>query len=143
MKIYHGIVMGDSVKVFVSDGAAYYPLQTHQDIRNHSPDGFNWGYGGSGPSQLALAILADHFGPAKPPETCPYCQSKMLHWKCTESECAYDGEKAGDNWKHIQGGIVHYMKFKMDVIARLTQGAPFKLDSDDIELWKEKQGVKV
>lgn len=28
-----------------------------QKLRNHSPDGFNWGYGGSGPSQLALAIL--------------------------------------------------------------------------------------
>jgi len=26
-------------------------------IINHSPDGFSWGYGGSGPSQLALAIL--------------------------------------------------------------------------------------
>lgn len=26
-------------------------------IRNHSPDGFNWGYGGSGPAQLSLAIL--------------------------------------------------------------------------------------
>jgi len=28
-----------------------------QNVYNHSPDGFNWGYGGSGPSQLALAIL--------------------------------------------------------------------------------------
>lgn len=28
-------------------------------IRNHSPDGFNWGYGGSGPAQLALAILLE------------------------------------------------------------------------------------
>lgn len=28
-----------------------------QKIINHSPDGFNWGYGGSGPAQLALAIL--------------------------------------------------------------------------------------
>lgn len=26
-------------------------------VRNHSPDGFNWGYGGSGPSQLSLAVL--------------------------------------------------------------------------------------
>lgn len=26
-------------------------------IINHSPDGFAWGYGGSGPAQLALAIL--------------------------------------------------------------------------------------
>lgn len=30
-----------------------------QKIWNHSPDGFEWGYGGSGPSQLALAILFD------------------------------------------------------------------------------------
>ena len=26
-------------------------------VRNHSPDGFNWGYGGSGPAQLALAVM--------------------------------------------------------------------------------------
>ncbi len=28
-----------------------------QKVYNHSPDGFNWGYGGSGPAQLALALL--------------------------------------------------------------------------------------
>lgn len=28
-----------------------------QRLFNHSPDGFAWGYGGSGPAQLALAIL--------------------------------------------------------------------------------------
>jgi hypothetical protein len=33
-------------------------LPTRLDLRNHSPDGFNWGYGGSGPAQLALAMLA-------------------------------------------------------------------------------------
>jgi len=31
--------------------------QYSQSIQNHSPDGFNWGYGGSGPAQLALAIM--------------------------------------------------------------------------------------
>ncbi len=30
-----------------------------QKIINHSPDGFNWGYGGSGPAQLALSILLE------------------------------------------------------------------------------------
>jgi hypothetical protein len=30
-----------------------------QDIINHSPDGFNWGYHGSGPAQLALALLLE------------------------------------------------------------------------------------
>ena len=28
-------------------------------VRKHSPCGFEWGYSGSGPSQLALAILFD------------------------------------------------------------------------------------
>lgn len=28
----------------------------------HSPDGFEWGYAGSGPSDLALSILADALG---------------------------------------------------------------------------------
>jgi hypothetical protein len=28
-----------------------------QKVINHSPTGFAWGYGGSGPAQLALAIL--------------------------------------------------------------------------------------
>lgn len=30
-----------------------------REIWNHSPDGFNWGYHGSGPAQLALALLYD------------------------------------------------------------------------------------
>ena len=35
-------------------------LEPRSDLWNHSPDGFEWGYGGSGPAQLALAILAHH-----------------------------------------------------------------------------------
>jgi len=38
------------------------PLNPRQELRNHSPTGFEWGYGGSGPAQLALAILAEHLG---------------------------------------------------------------------------------
>lgn len=30
-----------------------------QRLINHSPDGFAWGYGGSGPAQLALAVLLE------------------------------------------------------------------------------------
>ncbi len=33
------------------------PLAPSLKIRNHSPTGFSWGYGGSGPAQLALALL--------------------------------------------------------------------------------------
>jgi hypothetical protein len=35
-------------------------LDPRFDLHNHSPNGFEWGYGGSGPAQLALALLADH-----------------------------------------------------------------------------------
>lgn len=45
---------GDRVSVLV-DGE---PLDPRFDLRNHSPDGFEWGYGGSGPSQLSLALSA-------------------------------------------------------------------------------------
>ena len=38
------------------------PLDPRFDLSNHSPNEFEWGYGGSGPAQLALALLADHIG---------------------------------------------------------------------------------
>ena len=37
-------------------------LDPRLDLENKSPTGFAWGYPGSGPAQLALAILADHTG---------------------------------------------------------------------------------
>jgi hypothetical protein len=37
-------------------------LSLHLELGNHSPTGFAWGYGGSGPAQLALALLMDATG---------------------------------------------------------------------------------
>jgi hypothetical protein len=61
--IYWGDTLstGRQVLKVLRDGATT-PLALRLDLRNHSPDGFNWGYGGSGPSQLALALLADVVG---------------------------------------------------------------------------------
>jgi hypothetical protein len=58
MKEYRGIRIGDGATVTVNS----QPLNPRHDLRNHSPNGFEWGYSGSGPAQLALAILADHLG---------------------------------------------------------------------------------
>jgi hypothetical protein len=58
VKRYEGRRQGYAAIVTV-DGR---PLNPRLDLWNHSPTGFEWGYGGSGPAQLALAILADHFG---------------------------------------------------------------------------------
>lgn len=35
----------------------WHPLPLRLSVRGHSPTGFNWGYGGSGPAQLSLALL--------------------------------------------------------------------------------------
>ena len=58
MKAYEGRRTWSGAEVTV-DGK---PLDPRLDLRNHSPTGFEWGYGGSGAAQLALAILADHLG---------------------------------------------------------------------------------
>ena len=40
------------------DGGELSPDRS-QKVWNHSPDGFNWSYYGSGPAQLALALLLE------------------------------------------------------------------------------------
>jgi hypothetical protein len=56
LKRYEGTRTGHAVDVTVNGR----PLNPRLDLYNHSPTGFEWGYCGSGPAQLALAILADH-----------------------------------------------------------------------------------
>lgn len=45
----------------LQDGIGLDPRYS-QAIINHSPNGFNWGYEGSGPAQLALALLLEEVG---------------------------------------------------------------------------------
>jgi hypothetical protein len=53
--IIKGQVRGNNHAIQV-DGVALQ-LGPSLKIQSHSPDGFEWGYGGSGPAQAALAIL--------------------------------------------------------------------------------------
>jgi|SRR5579859_1133707 len=57
-KRYEGTRSGGTVFVTVNG----CELDPRLDLHNHSPNGFEWGYGGSGPAQLALALVADHLG---------------------------------------------------------------------------------
>jgi hypothetical protein len=52
-------------------------LTVHESLKvyNHSPDGFSWGYGGSGPAQLALAILL-----ACVPREMAICNYQQFKW---------------------------------------------------------------
>ena len=58
MKRYEG-KRADSQTVVTVNGL---PLDPRLDLCNHSPTGFEWGYRGCGPAQLALALLADALG---------------------------------------------------------------------------------
>ncbi len=63
MKIYRATRADEgigAVTVTEEDGRAY-ALRARFDLHNHSPSGLEWAYAGSGPAQLALALLADHF----------------------------------------------------------------------------------
>ena len=65
LKQYEGYIDNHGRQtVLVSDGAGnnLKRLNPRYDLVNHGPDGFSWGYCGSGPSQLALAICADLVG---------------------------------------------------------------------------------
>ena len=44
------------------DGQRIAELDPHFEVINKSPTGFAWGYGGSGPAQLAFALLAAVIG---------------------------------------------------------------------------------
>jgi Family of unknown function (DUF6166) len=73
MKTYYGTyremrmvgteILDDSYQVVVErKGLKPYALPLHLNVINHSPTGFCWGYNGSGPAQLALALLIDCLG---------------------------------------------------------------------------------
>jgi hypothetical protein len=65
MMIFHGVRGPGRCQVFwqSATGAVSMELPACNHLRNHSPDGFEWGYAGSGPAQLALAILVKVAGP--------------------------------------------------------------------------------
>lgn len=66
MRIYKGYRTSNGCRINVIDGQTMerrgLSLEKSLEVANHSPTGFEWGYGGSGPAQTALAILLDFFG---------------------------------------------------------------------------------
>ena len=58
MKVYQG-TRKDGVAQVTVDGQ---PLRPRPDLTSRGTSEFEWGYEGSGPTHLALAILADYLG---------------------------------------------------------------------------------
>ncbi len=134
MKTYKGERLKEGCEVYVTEEGKRYPLPMHLEIRNHSPSGFEWGYGGSGPAQLALALLADHIGPDPSPAVCPFCESAMKDWKCSEPECNFDGNHKlyAEEYKWLSVAKL-YQDFKAEIVAALDDR--WEIDSAALDRW--------
>ena len=121
MKVYSGtrlfdresITHGEAsvvVRDVVDDGPSDRRPLTH--VSYHSPDGFEWGYAGSGPADLALAILADYF--EEPPEFVLAALRSM--------------------WTPRSKAAALHQSFKERFVATEHRDE-WQLHSDDIEAW--------
>lgn len=66
------------------DGTVYTNVPHH--VVHHSPSGFEWGYGGSGPADLALCLLEDalirmDYADPMPPIDCYAGRCMSLAWR--------------------------------------------------------------
>lgn len=60
---FNGMRLKEGTEVSIVVDGVPRPLPFHLGVSAHSPGGFEWGYPGSGPSQLALAMCVELFGP--------------------------------------------------------------------------------
>jgi hypothetical protein len=115
-KIYRGkrCEPGVEVCVLVIDIRKRTRVRTLRHIPFHSPAGFEWGYQGSGPADLALAILVDYFR-ERPPRTGWLAGQKFSRWTVDST------------------AFTHHQDFKREIVARF--GDEWELDGVQIDTW--------
>lgn len=101
MKIYIGIGHDDQepgpARIYVSQPEGE-PEPLEHRVR-HSPDGFNWGYGGSGPADTARSILWDVLGREPAPELYQsFKRAYVSNWPMRPGECWRISEGEIANW---------------------------------------------
>ncbi len=103
----------DTVVLFSTDnGETWANLPLCLQHVNHSPTGFNWGYYGSGPAQLAFAILFRFF---------------RMEWKLSI--------ETAERFCKVTG---LYGQFKSAFIGRF--GDEWEIDGSQIAFWLEDMG---
>jgi hypothetical protein len=94
-------------EVVMLDGDAVTRLRHYP---YHSPTGFEWGYNGSGPAELARCILLDHYGVTP--------------------------QRRGALYPPVAGELpVSYQAFKFAVIGRLASSRAWSITTSEIEAW--------
>lgn len=91
------------------------PLPPYHHVWNHSPTGFGWSYAGSGPAQLALALLCDATGDIE--------LARELH---QEFKSAVVAPETRDQWfitdEWIQGWASAAVRFKEEARHQARKG---------------------
>ncbi len=107
MKKFIGNRTATAVTVFVVDGPDHRLLELEPSFKlaRHSPTGFEWGYSGSGPAQLALAMMLEYYLAA-----------------------GASIEDAGHT------ALAHHQEFKRQIVANMPD-TRWELTFDDIALW--------
>jgi hypothetical protein len=121
--IYIGTRDKDGIgEIVVKEGETghVWPLPPRLDLFNHSPTGLEWGYGGSGPSQAALAIMATHL---LRKENWPPVMKALKIMTLPEERLGVDD--------HEYLAICIYQRFKAAVIAGLPEEG-WELTEDEI-----------
>lgn len=117
---------GEASVLVVDDGGKSHDLPTRKEVYNHSPTGLEWGYGGSGPAQLSLAMLCDYFSLD--------AEGRELGRAIAVEIGRPLGESVGDE-KHkepIQMALRIYQEFKWSTVAKFDRVRGFVLTTGDI-----------
>jgi hypothetical protein len=99
------------------------PLRT--DLFNHSPDGVEWGFGGSGPAQLALALLAH----------ATKSDRKALRWYQAfkrERIAGLERETFGEAWQMSRRDILAWLAAKeSETVVTAPFDDPFRPEGEE------------
>jgi hypothetical protein len=110
---------GEARVLVLEPGQKSRLLAIRLDLYNHSPDGFEWGYGGSGPAQLALAILADVL-------KAPFRKHRSSWWD----------EKDDDP---CMRAVRLHQEFKRKFIAGLDRDQPWTISEQAVQMFIKQE----
>lgn len=127
------------VTVETETGGLIEPLP---HIVKHSPTGFSWGFGGSGPAELARCLLIHALGGEA---RCPQCNgSGHIVWMLDVQDPRpfVPGEDLPvgalvDDCISCEGGyrMLPYQQFKSEVVATWPEEGDWQISSTEIRAW--------
>jgi hypothetical protein len=84
-------------------GSTSRDLPLHLAVRNHSPSGFEWGYCGSGPAQLALAMCVELVGVSRAERVYQHVKERLVA-PLAEDDWTLSSD---DVWRAIDAAEAH------------------------------------